>query len=62
VSTQLTLSTWPPILDVILALQRILTHAGPALLRARDICDANRDITLGVLWTIAMKWQVCMVT
>lgn len=51
--------TSPVVLLVcILALQRILTHAGPVLLRARDICDANRDITLGMLWAVAMKWQV----
>ncbi len=39
-------------------MQRILAHSGPLVLRARDVCDASRDATLAVLWSIAMRCQV----
>lgn len=29
-------------------------------LQARDIVDANRDVTLGLLWTIANKQVSCL--
>lgn len=35
--------------------QRLLTRRGPVQLQARDIVDAHRDVTLGLLWTIANK-------
>ncbi|KAJ9507371.1 hypothetical protein QJQ45_006338 [Haematococcus lacustris] len=38
--------------------QRIATQSGPVALRLRDLVEANRDVTLGVLWSIALKWQV----
>ncbi|GAX74174.1 hypothetical protein CEUSTIGMA_g1623.t1 [Chlamydomonas eustigma] len=38
--------------------QRILTRAGLFPLRAREIVDANRDMTLGMLMHIANKWQM----
>jgi hypothetical protein len=37
--------------------QRLLTRSGLLPFHSRDVVDANRDVTLGMLWSIA-KWQV----
>ncbi|KAF5841191.1 hypothetical protein DUNSADRAFT_14022 [Dunaliella salina] len=38
--------------------QPITSYSGTVVPTAREMVDANRDVTLGVLWRIALKWQV----
>lgn len=38
--------------------QRMLTRGGLLPLTARDIVDANREVTLGMLWTLVNKSQL----
>ena len=40
-----------------IAPQRLLTRGGLAPMRARDIVDANRESTLGMLMHLAQRWQ-----
>ena len=49
----------PPLdpLPLPLNLQRLLTRGGLAPMRARDIVDANRESTLGMLMHMAQRWQ-----
>ena len=39
-------------------LQRLMTRVGFVPLRARDVVDANRDATLGLLMHVATRWQL----